>query len=182
MSEGGKGIYPVILLTVVVAVSMVLLTMTDGVTKEEIDKRKDDEIKEMLGVQFEDMDDFEYYEDIELYIIKDEGGNTIGYAFKAVGQGYGGDIEMLVGLIDESTIKDVSVISHGETPGLGAKITESWFTDQFQGATVDDLALSKDGGDIDAISGATISSKAVVDSIKQTALEKIRLLKEMEEE
>jgi len=182
MSQKVKDAYPVILLTLVVAVSMTLLTMTDSITRDEIAKRKDEELKDMLGEQFTDMDDFEYNEDIEIYIIKDAANSTIGYAFLAIGQGYGGDIELLVGLENESCIKDVSVITHSETPGLGAKITEPWFTQQFKGATIDDLALKKDGGQIDAISGATISSTAVVKTIKETAVKKVKQLKELEEE
>ncbi|GAH24330.1 unnamed protein product, partial [marine sediment metagenome] len=97
-----------------------------------------------------------------------------------VGKGYGGDIDILVGLEDEATIKGISIISSLETPGLGSRIAESPFTDKFTGLNIDDVALRRDGGQIDAITGSTISSRAVVDAVRDTAMEKVKLLKESE--
>jgi electron transport complex protein RnfG len=59
----------------------------------------------------------------------------------------------------------VQVLSHTETPGLGAKITTDAWTGQFTGKTRDQAALKKDGGAIDAISAATISSRAVTRAV-----------------
>jgi Na+-translocating ferredoxin:NAD+ oxidoreductase RnfG subunit len=66
---------------------------------------------------------------------------------------------------DDLILRGLSVISHSETPGLGDKITQSFFLDQFQEVFFSGIELSKTGGDIDAISGATISSKAVINGI-----------------
>jgi electron transport complex protein RnfG len=113
----------------------------------------------------------------EIYIIYSD-GEQIGYAFLAVGKGYGGDINILVGLNDDTTLKGITIVSQEETPGLGTRITEPSFTDQFAGLDVNQVALSRDGGRIDAITGSTISSSAVVEAVRETALEKIKQIEE----
>jgi electron transport complex protein RnfG len=80
----------------------------------------------------------------------------------------------LVGLEDETTLRGISIVKHSESPGLGAKITENEFRDQFIGLELDDVELTYDGGQIDAITGATISSNAVADAVRTTAMEKIK--------
>ena len=65
------------------------------------------------------------------------------------------------------SIKDLSILKQTETPGLGSRITESSFTDQFIGLSVSEVALKADNGRIDAITGATISSEAVVDTVRE---------------
>ena len=108
-------------------------------------------------------------------------GTGIGYAFLAVGKGYGGDIKILIGLEDETTIKGITIISaEKETPGLGSRIAESSFASKFAGLNIGDVALKQDGGQVDAITGATISSGAVVDAVRTTAMEKVKSLRERE--
>jgi electron transport complex protein RnfG len=85
---------------------------------------------------------------------------------------------MLVGINSDYTIKDVAILSQTETPGLGSKITEKEFTGQFIGLSSADLALSRDGGSIDAITGATISSRAVTDTIREKMADTIEMLSE----
>lgn len=100
---------------------------------------------------------------------------TGGYIFVARGTGYSSVIESMVGVDTNGTIVAVRILSQQETPGLGAKIQEvrrsetaPWFPRQFAGKTVsDDIKVKKDGGDIDAITGATISSRTVTDSINR---------------
>ena len=104
----------------------------------------------------------------------------IGFAFLAMGKGYGGNIDILVGLENETTVKGITIVSHLESPGLGARITESVFTDQFTGLNIDDVVLKRDGGQIDAITGASISSESVVDAIRATVIEKLKSLENRE--
>jgi len=121
----------------------------------------------------------EYTLEDDIYMIyADEA--EVGFAFLAVGKGYGGNIDILVGLENETTVKGVTIISHLETPGLGARITESSFRDQFAGLNIDDVALKRDGGQIDAVTGATISSRAVVDAVRAAVMEKVKSLEERE--
>ena len=70
---------------------------------------------------------------------------------------------LAIGVDSDGAISGVSVISHGETPGLGAKSTEAEWRAQFVGQT-DGLALTKRGGEVEALTGATITSQAIVDA------------------
>lgn len=92
--------------------------------------------------------------------------NTI--AFEGLGKGFGGDLGIMVGVnLDDQKLVGVAVTTHSETPGLGAKAKEDpGFSAQFKGLSVDeDVKVTNDGGGINAISGATITSRAVCDAV-----------------
>ena len=166
--------YPIIFLTIIVFVSIFLLMLVNNITSEKIRLQEEEKILLMLRNIFPDMSNYELKDDIYI-VYKDK--ETIGYAFIAVGKGYGGEINTFVGIDKDFTIKQITVISNSETPGLGAKITESFFTDQFKGLRSSDVKLNKDGGKIDAITGATISSRAVTDSVRQELDKNIEIIK-----
>lgn len=85
-------------------------------------------------------------------------------------KGYGGDVQVMVGFDMNRTITGVSVLSHSETPGLGANAAKPAFLDQFIGtADAGSLAVAKDGGSVDAVTAATISSRAVTAAINSAA-------------
>ncbi|MDD4556601.1 MAG: RnfABCDGE type electron transport complex subunit G [Alphaproteobacteria bacterium] len=108
-------------------------------------------------------------EKLELYPIRQNG--VINSVVIRVGnpRGYGGYLEILVGFYTDGTISRYKVITHNETIGLGSKITEEKFAEQFQYANPERMAfkVTKDGGDLDAITSATISSRAVIDAIQK---------------
>lgn len=111
------------------------------------------------------MDGTEYFEALK-------GKAVVGYCVRVVGSGYNGYIRMIAGVDLSGTIQGVAILEHSETPGLGAKIneirpseSEPWFLRQFKGKSAGGIAIKKD---IDAITGATISSKAVTDAIRKT--------------
>jgi electron transport complex protein RnfG len=158
-----------------VLISVSLLLYLNTFTSEVVEAQNKAKIQAILESIFPDLTDFE--EDGDLFIIYD-GDSIIGYTFLASGNGYSGVISMLVGINPDYTIKDVAILSQTETPGLGSKITEKEFTDQFIGLSSTDLVLSRDGGSIDAITGATISSRAVTDTIKGKMAETIEMLSE----
>jgi electron transport complex protein RnfG len=83
--------------------------------------------------------------------------------------GYGGKFVLLVGFLADGTINNIKVISHSETPGLGDKIdpAKHSFSLQFNGKNPESykLVVSKEGGDVDAITASTISSKAFCDAV-----------------
>jgi len=117
---------------------------------------------------------------LRFYLAK-KGGEKVGCAVKTWSDaGYGGRIEVLVGILPGGDINNIVILDQRETPGLGAKITERWFLDKLvykdESAKVrrnlgnTDWRVKKDGGDIDQITGATISPRAVVEAVK-TALE-----------
>jgi electron transport complex protein RnfG len=168
-----KNAFPIILLTIVVAVCVSLLSYVDSLTREKISAQEDEAVKAMLTEMFPEMSRYEFKD--EIYTVYSD-GSKLGYAFLAIGKGYGGDINILVGLSDETTVKGIKIISQTETPGLGTRITEPFFTDQFVGIDINDIDLSSDGGKVDAITSSTISSSAVVEAVRNTALEKVKKL------
>ncbi len=105
----------------------------------------------------------------KVYPAKKE-GKIIGYAIESyTSAGFGGRINLMVGFNNDSTINNTAVISHNETPGLGDKMVEgkSNFSVQFRGKNPAEFRLSvkKDGGDVDAITASTISSRAYCDAL-----------------
>ena len=90
----------------------------------------------------------------------------VGYAIPGIGKaGYGGAIGLMVGLKPDRTVITYRVLSANETKGLGAKLGTPDFLRQFAGKAGTGLKVKKDGGDIDAITGATITSRAVCGAI-----------------
>jgi Na+-translocating ferredoxin:NAD+ oxidoreductase subunit G len=98
-----------------------------------------------------------------------KGEELIGMAIKTKsGKGYSGDIWIMVGFNMSGEIQHVVVIEHKETPGLGSKMTAPAFVNQFLGKNPEQMRLKvkKDGGDVDASTGATISSRAYSEAIQ----------------
>ena len=94
----------------------------------------------------------------------------IGTAVETVSsKGFSGDIKLMVGLLPDGTINDITVLEHKETPGLGDKMDKkkSDFSLQFQGKNPEDFKISvtKDGGEIEAITASTISSRAFCEAV-----------------
>jgi electron transport complex protein RnfG len=86
-------------------------------------------------------------------------------------KGFGGEIKLMVGFLPDGSIYDISVLEHKETPGLGDKMqaSKSDWAQQFKGKNPGNFSLKvkKDGGDVDAITAATISSRAYVDAVQR---------------
>ena len=97
----------------------------------------------------------------------DEQGNTVGCAINVAPVGFGGPIVIKVGFDADGVICNTKVLSQGETPGLGAKCVEDSFSGQFKGfdPAAKKLAVKKDGGDVDAITASTITSRAYADGL-----------------
>ena len=101
------------------------------------------------------------------------GGNTLvtavyqagdaGYVVQVAPSGFGGVLDVMVGVNTDGTCSGVSIISHSETSGLGANATKEDFRSQFEGKS--NVAVTKDGGDIAALTGATITSRGVGDGV-----------------
>ena len=91
-------------------------------------------------------------------------------AFETKGSGYGGDVGVMVAVnVETGNIHGVSVTTHNETPGLGARVeTNEDFKDQFKGVAIGtDTKVRQEGGDIAAMSGATITSRAVCTAVSK---------------
>lgn len=99
-----------------------------------------------------------------------QGGKPIGAAVEASANGFGGTLTVLVGFDTEGNIIDYSLLSHAETPGLGSKASD-WFKKGAKGDITgknpgtQSLTVSKDGGEIDAITASTITSRAFLQAV-----------------
>ena len=91
-------------------------------------------------------------------------------AFETFASGFGGDVGVIVGYnLEENSISGIGVTTCSETPGIGLKIKEKSFTDAFKGMGIESIMkIKSDGGDINAISGATISSRAVAQALEKS--------------
>ncbi|HEX2969342.1 MAG TPA: RnfABCDGE type electron transport complex subunit G [Bacteroidales bacterium] len=97
-------------------------------------------------------------------------GEIVGYAVSTYsGKGFSGKITLMSGFKPDGTIIDISVLEQKETPGLGTKMKEPAFKDQFKGKNPSSfpLKVKKDGGQVDAITAATISSRAFCDAVQR---------------
>jgi Na+-translocating ferredoxin:NAD+ oxidoreductase subunit G len=118
---------------------------------------------EMFKLASEDGDSIEIYPSRKDNIVN-------GYAVRTYSdKGYSGKVILMVGFKTDGTIYNISVLDQKETPGLGTKMTEPKFREQFNGKNPESFTLKvkKDGGQVDAISAATISSRAFCDAVSK---------------
>lgn len=112
-------------------------------------------------------------------------GSLVGYVVMSAGKGYGGDVEIMVGINLAGQVTGVTVLSHEETPGLGANCEDELWLNKFVGAESEEkLAVNKDGGEIDALTSATITSRAVTEGVNKAlyAFRVVTGLEKVEEE
>ena len=175
------------ILGLICLIATALLASVFTVTAKRINAQAEAELQESLkevmpdGVNFEPVTS----EGNTLYYkVKDSEGRIIGAAFKASSKGYSSVIDTIAGMKTDGTINAIKIVSQQETPGLGSRITEiadtlslwdffrgrrrqagsrPWFQTQFDGKAVSEIAA------VQAITGATISSQAVIDSVKHKA-------------
>lgn len=177
-----------IILTIITLVSGVALGAVYEITKAPIANAQEEAKQEAYKQVFADADSFddlkvdakEAAEAVKAAGVDDgaeineaveakQGGETIGYVITATDpNGYGGDIQVSVGIQNDGTVNGISLLSISETAGLGMKASEPEFYEQYSGKQTDHFYVSKDGGEgeeIDAISGATITSRAVTGAV-----------------
>lgn len=104
---------------------------------------------------------------------KDSNDKTVGYVFTSSAKGYGGAIGVMVGMDTEGVITGIEILSHAETPGLGANATGDGFKSNFVGksGTLTVNKNSNDGQNVQAITAATITSKAVTSAVNAVIAE-----------
>lgn len=110
------------------------------------------------------------YADEELAVVSvsDPSGAVLGYLFVAYGRGYSSTIQTMVAVDMNGTVTGTTILYQQETPGLGAKVSKpEKFLYQFAGHDFSTLVLIKDGGSLDAITGSTITSRAVTRSVNE---------------
>jgi Na+-transporting NADH:ubiquinone oxidoreductase subunit C len=186
--------YPVIFMIIISFIFIGILATFYHLTYEKVNSYRQLKLKQtimaMFDLQINDLDaDFGKYISLEtknglnFYKAKQD-SLLLGYCFPITGKGLWGKIDALIALDPElEKIIKLEIIEQNETPGLGGRITESWFKDQFKNKTVffeDKIVsfqLTVEGeataaDEIDQITGATASSKAVIDMIRNN-IEKI---------
>ncbi len=152
-----------------------LLVKAYDITNPYIIKEREKAEQDALKIVFPNASLFEKKEkqDIMYYEAKDAGGNIAGYVLNIKASGYSGLILFMAGIDLNGDLTGIKILSNSETPGLGANITKPWFCDQFKDKHVDTIKVvkQKDDKNILAITGATISSRAITDNIKKTVQE-----------
>lgn len=164
-----------IVLTVISLVSAFALGFTYTKTKPVADKvaqqKLENAIKEVVP-EFDRLSEkykVEGFDRLDVYTAY-KGEAIVGTAIKTVSEkGFSGDVWIMVGLDAEGKVHNTSILEHKETPGLGTKMSVPKFKEQVNGKDLQTFKLSvrKDGGEIDAITAATISSRAFCDAIQK---------------
>ncbi len=169
----------VVTLFMVSAVAALALGAVYNVTKEPIALAKKKKLEAAIKVVLPEFDDIETIkvglgddEDSLIYYVASKDDKVIGTAIKSwTMMGFSGKIEIMVGLLQDGTINNTAVVDHKETPGLGDKmdVAKSDFPLQFIGKDPGtyNLKVTKDGGEIDAITAATITSRAFCDAVQR---------------
>ena len=162
---------PVLTLTFIGFCSALLLSMVNELTKVYIEQAqanlKIEALAETFPFEIKNVNTIKE-KDTAYYEIKDANNALLGVGVETFTEkGYGGKVSILLALSPECTIFDYKVLSHQETPGLGDKITNEFFKKQFRGKTLNntDWKVKKDGGFVDELTAATISSRAVTAAI-----------------
>lgn len=109
------------------------------------------------------------------YFIAKKGGDTIGYVVQSFGKGYSSYINVLIAVDKDFMVQKIDILSHAETPGLGDEIEKDEFKNQFKGKDIDHVKLVKTETTeyIQAITGVTISCRAVTDDAVKKGLDHI---------
>ena len=179
-----KILQPILALTIISAVCAAVLAVVNGITQARIASlstlKANNAAKAVLPSTlkvFETRPDPVETNQTILVAFTDASRQKVaGYAVSGVSaNGYGGAIRLMVGLDADRKVFTYQVLVANETPGLGAKLGEDEFVKRFNGKPALSLAVKKDGGDIDAITGATITSRAVCDAIANAAARVDRL-------
>ena len=131
-------------------------------TKEPIDKAAAEKTNKAIAQVLPHFTEVSYNAEGKYYVAT-EGETLVGYAIETTTVGFGGALSLIVGVTPDGVVYNTSVLSHSETPGLGAKCTtDEKFMNQWKGfdPSIKNLSVKKDGGDVDAITASTITSRA----------------------
>lgn len=163
-------IYMVLSLVVICLISAFALAQIYTLTKNKIDQQKIQAVQNALSQVLPAATQFEEKESSKVWLGYDKNGNKVGIVFQVLPRGYGGPIATLVGIDSTHRITGIRIASPAEglkeTTGLGLRVREPWFLNQFINKTRNEIKLKKDGGTIDAITAATISSRAVTNGVR----------------
>jgi electron transport complex protein RnfG len=172
----------ILVLTLITVCAGLILSMVEAMTREPIAEQRRLETLRALQAVLPPADNSPDQDTVQLITGQDKRGRDVartfyrgrqegtltGVAFPVTaGDGYSGNINIMVGIDPSGTVAGIEILSHNETPGLGDKIDLPEFKDIFAGKNLDnaDWRVKKDGGEFDQITGATISPRAVVSAV-----------------
>lgn len=158
---------PALILFVICVIVTALLGTTNELTKDIIAETNAANAAKTRMIVLPDAKDFE---EADGYFIGKNGGEDVGYVFTTESGGYGGKVKVMTGIGSDGMIKGVAIISHSETPGLGANCTKDSFKDMYkqpakQLTVVKNKAAAE--GEIEAMTGATITTNAVTNAVNE---------------
>lgn len=185
-----KIVHDAVILTVITLVAGFLLGLVHDITLEPIAKANYDKEQTAYRNVFADAASFEEYQDFDseaatqtavdagfandliegAQVALDASGNTLGYVITVTStEGSQANITLSMGVTLEGVLNGYATTSISETPGLGSKVADADFKSQFEGKNVEEYTVTKTGStsdsEIDALSGATISSRAVTNAV-----------------
>ena len=149
------------------------LAFTNNLTADKIAENEAQSKQESMKTVCPEAQTFDELIPDVMYEGKNEGGETVGYAISTAAQGYGGQVKVMTGINDGEIIGVDVYYNDDETPGLGKNTSNASFRDQYKGLTTDrDIAVSKDDTSgnaqtVDAVTSATISSRAVTKAVNE---------------
>lgn len=162
-------------LFVICAVAALVLGITNNITSPVIEERNIQASNKSRQIVLSDAEEFKQLEGMNSDIVVEvyeglKGGDVIGYTIKTSPKGYGGAVEVMVGISTDGKITGVDIGNHSETPGLGSKASDPAFKDQYLDKGVANSLLVVKGSvnndnEISAISGATITSNGVTSGV-----------------
>ncbi len=160
-------IKPAGILTAICVIVTLLLAVINALTAYKIaanaeQKAAESRSKVLAAHSYTQLDN-----DGKVYGAVSENGEYIGVVIVTEATGYGGTIQVMTGIKLDNSISGVNILEMSETPGLGAKAKENSFLSQYKGESESGMSVKKDGGTIDAISGATITSRAVTQAVNE---------------
>ena len=153
-------------LFLICAVAAGILALVNNVTAPKIAENSEKSATEARQTVLPDAESFEEFtlSGGETGYKGIKNGKVIGYVFTTTANSYGGELEVMTGFDKNGTITAISILSIDDTPGLGMNAKKESFYGQFSGLS-GELAVNKDGGEIVAITSATITSRAVTKAV-----------------
>ena len=176
------GFVLLVITTVASGILAYINSLTEPIIKENQRKAKEEARMEVLpeAVSF---DSISYLNEEVIYAGKNNEGKLAGYTFVASLYGYSSDVKTMVGVTPDFKVNKIKIIEQTETPGLGANCTKPEFQSLFEGKNETVMLVDKDGGEIVSITGATITTRTITNSIRTGLkfLRKIEVQSEPEE-
>lgn len=167
---------PTFILVAICLVMTACLVLTNVGTKDAIAAQNEKAASESRKVALPDADTFEQSPDSDICFLGKKGNDVVGYVFNTTASSYGGPIQVMTGISKDGKVTGVVLVSTNDTPGLGLNAQKPEFRDQYKQQAPDNgFEVVKGGGakdgQINAMTGATISSKAVTTAVNEAVAE-----------